>query len=145
MLRRNSLIAAVVLLAGCSIESAMADSEATQPLPALVARAQGSEAGLQAELRGQLHVDEKDCLRVDKRFVIWPHESRLARADDGRLHVSASGKTATVGADVVALSGGHSDSAPAGAEGLTQPIPAQCSGPYFMAFVLTEAAPLKRQ
>lgn len=145
MLRCSPLIAAAVLLAVCFVEGAAANSEVAQPLPALVARAQGSVAGLQAKLRGQLHVDAEGCLRVDERFVIWPHESRLARADDGRLQVSASGKTATVGADVVVLSGGYSDSAPANAERLTQSIPALCSGPYFMAFVLMEAVPQKRR
>ncbi|MEL5395829.1 MULTISPECIES: hypothetical protein [Serratia] len=144
MLIRNSLSAAAVLLIGCFIENTVADSKTTQSLPILIARAQGSEAGLQAELRGQLHVDEKGCLRVNETFVIWPNESRLVRTDYGHLMVSASGKTAMIDVDIVALSGGYYDAAPNSAEGLTQPVPVQCAGPSFIAFVLTDVVHRKR-
>src|SRR5690606_14016179 len=80
-----------------------------EKLPALIRASQPADLFLAARLQGQLQLDEAGCLRVAKRngdpgpFVIWSLNSRIERAEDGRVRStdSFSGKIVHVGDEVV--------------------------------------------
>jgi len=89
-------------------------------------------------------VDGDGCLRVGEAgpFVIWHHDSRVERTDDGRIKITDgySGNTAYVG-DEIAMGGGQGNRVPPATGGkvevpsnVTEPIPAACaSGEIWMA------------
>lgn len=103
-------------------------------MPPLATSSVRSDVSLQALAQGRLHLDPGGCLRVgeDGPFIIWPHDSRISRTEDGRVQVidGASGNAVHVGEDF-AVAGAGVDVAPSQ---LTQPVPPACAkGRFWLA------------
>jgi hypothetical protein len=133
-------ISAIVLaLSACSAVAGGMAAESVADLPVLVRNSVRSDVTMQALARGRLHLDRHGCLRIggeDGPFVIWHHDSRIERADDGRIKITDgfTGNSAYVG-DEIAMAGGRgnfvppasSDYKPAMPTNITEPIPEACA------------------
>lgn len=145
-------IAAALALAACSPVSRSSDvqqesgaghqqAQDSSQLPVLVRRAVSSEISLHGLAMGRLELDENGCLRVNgggwAPFIVWPHDTRIERAEDGRLRIvdTRTGNSAYVG-DEVALVGGSAmgNDQRTDWSGLTEPVPEACREPrHFVA------------
>ncbi|WP_146148837.1 hypothetical protein [Pseudaminobacter soli (ex Li et al. 2025)] len=97
-----------------------------------------SDLELQALVQGRLEIDRNGCLRIggeDGPFVIWHHDSRIERTNDGRIKITDgySGNTAYVG-DEIAMGGGQENRVPPATgvrpetpTNVTEPIPDACA------------------
>lgn len=136
----------LLALSGCTEDTGVAGIGKTisGALPVFVRNSVRNDLALEALLQGRLVVDGDGCLRVGEAgpFVIWHHDSRIERTDDGRIKITDgySGNTAYVG-DEIAMSGGQGNRVPPATGGkvevpsnVTEPIPAACaSGEIWMA------------
>ena len=149
-------ITALTLLAvsGCTADTGAAGTgkDVPETLPVFVRNSVRTDVALEALAQGKLVVDRHGCLRIggaEGPFVIWHHDSRIERTDDGRIKITDgySGNTAYVG-DEVAMGGGQGNRVPPATGGraeapsnVTEPIPAACaSGEIWTAGrLMTEA------
>ncbi|PTX52679.1 hypothetical protein IQ03_03864 [Gemmobacter caeni] len=143
----------LLALPGCTEDTVAAGNGRTvsEALPVFVRNSVRNDLELEALLQGRLVVDGNGCLRVGEAgpFVIWHHDSRIERTDDGRIKITDgySDNTAYVG-DEVAMGGGQGNRVPPATGGqagappnVTEPIPAACaSGEIWTAGrLMTEA------
>ena len=129
-----------------------ADDSVSDALPVFVRNNVRSDLELEALAKGRLEIDRNGCLRIggeDGPFVIWHHDSRIERTDDGRIKITDgySGNTAYVG-DEIAMGGGVGNRVPPATGGpaeipanVTEPVPEACaSGEIWWAGrLMTEA------
>ena len=115
-----------------------ASDVAREALPVFVRSNVRSAIELEALAQGRLEIDKNGCLRIggaDGPFVIWHHDSRIERTDDGRIRITDgySGNTAYVG-DEIAMGGGVGNRVTPASGGrqdvptnTTEPIPEACA------------------
>lgn len=132
-------VLSLLLLQGCTPSGDSASSaSARKELPVFVRSNVRNALELEALARGRLEIDKNGCLRIggaDGPFVIWHHDSRIERTDDGRIRITDgySGNTAYVG-DEIAMGGGVGNRVPPASGGrqdvptnTTEPIPEACA------------------
>lgn len=134
----SASVFSLLLLPGCTPGGDATSSDPAQKeLPVFVRSSVRSALELEALARGRLDVDSNGCLRIggaDGPFVIWHHDSRIERTDDGRIRITDgySGNTAYVG-DEIAMGGGVGNRVPPAGGGkdmpsaTTVPIPEACA------------------
>lgn len=135
----TTLAGIVLTLCACSDVAVGTAADPVADLPILVRNSVRNDLTLQALARGRLHVDPHGCLRIggdDGPFVIWHHDSRIERTDDGRIKITDgfTGNSAYVG-DEIAMAGGigtlvppaSTDHKPVMPTNITEPIPEVCA------------------
>jgi len=147
-------VLSIAALSGCAetdTDHTVNDSTAGT-LPVFVRNSVRNDHELQALAKGRLQIDRNGCLRIggeDGPFVIWHHDSRIERTDDGRIKITDeySGNTAYVG-DEIAMGGSSENRVPPATSGsvevptnVTEPVPEACaSGEIWWAGrLMTEA------
>ncbi len=138
---RLSIMALTLLaLAGCTEDTGAAEAgkDVPEAVPVFVRNSVRTDVALEALMQGKLVVDRNGCLRIggaEGPFVIWHHDSRIERTEDGRIKITDgySGNTAYVG-DEIAMGGGQGNRVPPATGGraevpsnVTEPIPAACA------------------
>lgn len=144
-------------LSACSDVAVATTADSFADLPVLVRNSVRNDLAMEALARGRLHLDRHGCIRIggdDGPFVIWHHDSRIERTDDGQIKITDgfTGNSAYVG-DEIAMGGGignlvppaSTDHKPVMPTNITEPIPEACaSGEIWWAGnLMTEAERLE--
>lgn len=131
-------IFAISALAACT---AAPTPDTSRPIPTDVApfiarQRVHADGEMEALVRGQLTIVD-GCVRITAptgnpgRLVVWPVEA-VADASTGAVHIRNTTNDSNVGVgDMVEMGGG--EAAALDANSLTEPIPTQCTGPYWIA------------
>jgi len=137
-MNKFSLLALAAALAACNQASAPAPS---QPMPTDVApfiarQRVHADAEMEALVRGQLTIVE-GCVRIGSpagnpgRLVVWPVET-VADASTGAVRIRNTANDSDDGVgDMIEMSGG--EAAALDPNSLAEPVPAPCTGPYWIA------------
>jgi len=137
-MNKFSLLALAAILAACNPAPA---PDTSQPIPTDVApftarqRVHADEE-MEALVRGQLTIVE-GCVRIGSpvgnpgRLVVWPVET-VADASTGAVRIRNTANDSDVGiGDTIEMSGGEASALDPNS--LAEPIPPQCTGPYWIA------------
>ena len=137
-MNRFSLLAITGILTGCNPAPTPTTSQpmATDVAPFIARQRVHADEEMEALARGQLTIVD-GCVRIASpvgnpgRLVVWPLEA-AADASTGAVRIRNTANDSNVGiGDTIEMSGG--EAAALDPNSLAEPIPARCTGPYWIA------------
>jgi len=137
-MNKLSMLALTAVLAACNPAPEPTPSQAipTDVAPFIARQRVHADEEMEALVRGQLTIVD-GCVRITSpvgnpgRLVVWPVET-VADASTGAVRIRNTANDSNVGVgDMIEMGGG--EAAALDPHSLAEPVPAQCTGPYWIA------------